>query len=79
MMILIQLNNEHDAADDYDDEDVDYLGSKVCQRCVMQRDHWGSHCAKAKPEGPKKIVTQSHGFTQYLCVYMCVRRNKESV
>lgn len=49
MMVLIQLNNEDDVADD----DDDYLGSKVCQRCVIQRDQWGSHSAKAKPEGPK--------------------------
>lgn len=76
MMILIQLNNEDDAADDDDD---DYLSSKVYQRCVMQRDQWGSHSAKAKPEGPQKTATQSHGFTQCLCVYVCVRRKEESV
>lgn len=76
-MILIQLNNEDDAADD--DDDDDYLSSKVYQRCVMQRDQWGSHSTKAKPEGPKKTATQSHGFTRCLCVYVCVRRKEESV
>lgn len=73
MMVLIQLNNGDDVADDADG-DGDYLGSKVCQRCVMRRDQRGSHCAKAKPEGPKKTATQSHGFTQCWCVYWCARR-----
>ncbi len=72
MMILIQLNDEDDGAEDDDDDDDyddDYLGSKVCQRCVMQRDQWGSHTAKAKPEGPRR---QRHKATDLLCVCVCV-------
>lgn len=36
MMVLIQLNYDDDVAD-ADDGDDDYLGSRVCQRCVMQK------------------------------------------
>ena len=82
MLLLIQLNDEdedggaEDAGADDDDNDGDYLSSKVCQRCVMQRDQWGSHSAKAKPEGPKKTATQSHGFTVCVCVCVCVCEEK---
>lgn len=41
-----------------------------------KRDQRGGRGAEAKPEGPKKTATQSHGFTQCLCVYPCVRRKK---
>lgn len=34
MMVLIQLNDE-DEDDGVEEDGGDYLGSKVCQRCVM--------------------------------------------
>lgn len=73
MMVLSQLNDE-DEDDGAEDDDDDYLGSNVCQRCLMQRDQWGSCSAEEKPEGPRKTATQSHGFT--LCVCVCIYERK---
>lgn len=72
-MILIQLNDE-DEDDGVEDDDADYFGIMVSQRCAMWRNQWGSHTAVAKPKGPKETATQSHGFTQ--CVWRSEGKQK---
>lgn len=46
---------------------------------MMERDQWSSDCTAAKPEGPKEAVTQSHGFTLFVCVLVCKEKERDCV
>lgn len=50
----------------------------VAKRAKRERRGEGSGPG-APPEAPKRAVTQSHGFTVFVCVYLCVSRKKETV
>lgn len=48
----------------------------VAKMCEM-RDERSS--TVATPEGPKKTVTQSHGFTVFVCVLVCEEKERDCV
>lgn len=77
MMILIQLNDgdEDGGAEDDADDDVDYLGSKVCQICVVPPEKRGiSGAATLLRQSQRDQRRQRHKARIY-CVCVCVRKS----
>lgn len=74
MMILIQLNDEDDAADDGDEDD--YL-SEVCPRCVMRKGSVGQPLLLRQSQRDQR--RQRHTARDLLPVSVCVcARKKEA-